>query len=140
MDVSYGGKGMRPVLSALVIFAFAVPVFGSSYVSVLKCGGENDRFELFLDKDDSANAMYTLKSLEFVTISDVQVRKLKILNDKGDDTVRLALSYTKTDDTILYNDITKKVDLKLGGQSSTLDCTLTANNNQEPVLYKLQKL
>lgn len=131
---------MRPLVSALVIFAFAVPVFGSSYVSVLKCGGESDRFELFLDRDDSSNAMYSQKSHEFTTISDVQVRKLKIMNDKGDDTVRLALSYNKSDDAIIYNDITKKIDLKLDGQNSTLECSLTANNNQEPVLYRLQKL
>jgi hypothetical protein len=131
---------MRPLFSVLVIFAFSAPVFGSSYVSVLKCSGENDRFELFLDKEDSSNAIYTQKSQEFITISDVQIRKLKVLNEQGDDTVRLALSYTKSDEAILYNDITKKVDLKLSGQNYSLDCVLTANNNQEPVLYKLQKL
>lgn len=131
---------MRFHILTSVILSFSVPVFASSYVSVLKCGADSNRFELFLDKEDSSNALYSFGAPELRSLSEVQTRKLNLVNDSGQESTRIALSYSKAEESLIYNDITKKLDLKLNGQNVSMECTLTANNENQPILYKLNKL
>lgn len=131
---------MRFHILSFVILSFSVPVFANSYVSVLKCGADSNKFELFLEKEDSSNALYSFGAPELVSLSEVQTRKLNMVNDSGQESIRIAISYTKAEDTLVYNDITKKLEVKLNGRNASLDCTLTANNDNQPILYKLNKL
>lgn len=131
---------MRPFILAFVIFAFSVPVYAASYVSVLKCGGEQDRFELFLDKEDLSNALYSYKAPELRSIQEVQSRRLHVMGEKGNETTRIAISYSKAEESLIYNDITKRIDLKIAGQIASLDCRLSATGEHEFTLYKLHKL
>ncbi len=131
---------MLTLFLSLVIFAFSVPVYATSYVSVLKCSGEAERFELFLDRENTTNALYSLKPGELYPLTDLKSRRLNVITEKGDETFRLALSYAHDEDSLVYNDITKKLELKIADHSASLDCTPTTNSDQEIMLYKLYKL